>query len=100
MFPGLGTVINVLAIILGSSLGIFAGAKFKEATRDLITTALGFVTLLAAADALRSLWNGDFITSLPKGWPLLTILASLLIGALIGTALKIEERLEVVGIKL
>ena len=100
MFPGLGTVINLFAIILGSSLGIFAGAKFKEATRDLITTALGFVTLLAAADALRSLWNRDFITSLPKGWPLLTILASLLIGALIGTALKIEERLEVVGIKL
>jgi uncharacterized membrane protein YqgA involved in biofilm formation len=32
MFTGLGTVINVFAIILGSSLGIFAGAKFKEAT--------------------------------------------------------------------
>jgi uncharacterized membrane protein YqgA involved in biofilm formation len=29
VFVGLGTVINVAAILLGSTLGIFAGAKFK-----------------------------------------------------------------------
>ena len=100
MFKGLGTVINVSAIILGSGLGIIAGSKFKEETRNLITTALGFVTLLAAADSIRQLWNSDFVDALPKGWALLTILASLLIGALIGSALHIEQRLEVLGVKL
>lgn len=100
MFKGLGTVINVSAIIVGSGLGIIAGSKFKEETRNLITTALGFVTLLAAADSIRQLWNSDFVDALPKGWALLTILASLLIGALIGSALHIEQRLEVLGVKL
>ncbi|MGI9131538.1 MAG: DUF554 domain-containing protein [Candidatus Nanopelagicaceae bacterium] len=100
MFVGLGTVINVGAILIGSGLGIVAGSKFKEQTRDLITTALGFVTLLAAADAIRQLWNPKFVGSLPKGWAVLTILASLLIGALLGSAMGIEQRLESLGVKL
>ena len=100
MFTGLGTIINVLAILVGSGIGIFAGSKFKEETRELITTALGFVTLLAAADAIRHLWNKDFVAALPKGWAILAVLASLLLGALIGNALAIEKRLEVVGITL
>ena len=100
MFKGLGTIINVSAIILGSGLGIIAGSRFKEETRNLITTALGFVTLIAAADAIRQLWNHNLVNALPKGWTILTLLAALLLGALIGSALKIENRLEVLGIKL
>ena len=99
-FVGLGTTINVLAILLGSCLGILVGAKFREKTRDLIITALGFVTLLAAADAIKELWNAGFASELPKGWPILVILAALLIGALIGNALDIESRLEVMGVKI
>jgi len=97
VFVGLGTIINVFAILIGSSLGIFAGAKFKEEVRDLITTALGFVTLMAAADALRQLWSPRFTDALPKGWAILALLISLLLGALIGSALNIERRLESLG---
>ncbi|MSZ66481.1 MAG: DUF554 family protein, partial [Actinobacteria bacterium] len=97
MFVGLGTVINVLAILLGSALGIYAGAKFREETRDLVTTVLGFVTLLAAGDAIKQLWNRDFTNQLPKGWAVLTILTALLLGALIGNALGIEKSLEKLG---
>ena len=100
MFVGLGTVINVLAIVIGSGLGIIAGAKFKEEVRELITTALGFVTLMAAADALRQLWNPAFTNELPKGWAILALLISLLFGALIGSALGIEKKLEQIGVKL
>lgn len=100
MFVGLGTVINVLAILLGSALGIYAGAKFREETRDLVTTVLGFVTLLAAGDAIKQLWNRDFTNQLPKGWAVLTILAALLLGALIGNALGIEKSLEKLGLNL
>jgi len=99
-FVGLGTTINVLAILIGSGLGILVGAKFREKTRDLIITALGFVTLLAAADAIKELWNAGFASELPKGWPVLVILGALLIGALIGNALDIESRLEVIGVKI
>jgi uncharacterized membrane protein YqgA involved in biofilm formation len=97
MFAGLGTVINVGAILIGSALGIFVGAKFREHTRELIITVLGFVTLLAAADAIKELWNADFVSQLPRGWAIFAILFALLIGALIGNALDIENRLEKVG---
>jgi len=100
MFVGLGTIINIAAILIGSALGIFVGAKFREHTRDLIISVLGFVTLLAAADAIKELWNSDLVSQLPKGWPIFAILLSLLLGALIGNALDIENRLEVVGNKL
>lgn len=100
MFIGLGTVINVLAILFGSLLGIVAGSRFREDARNLITTALGFVTLLAAADSISKLWNEELVASLPKGWTLLTILIALLLGALIGNALGIEKRLEIFGSKL
>jgi uncharacterized membrane protein YqgA involved in biofilm formation len=100
MFVGLGTVINIFAILLGSALGIFVGAKFREHTRELIITVLGFVTLLAAADAIKELWNTKLVSELPKGWPIFAILISLLMGALIGNALDIENRLEAFGVKL
>ena len=100
MFIGLGTVINIVAILFGSILGIIAGSRFREDVRNLITTALGFVTLLAAADSISKLWDEELVAALPKGWTLLTILISLLLGALIGSALRIESRLEVVGVKL
>jgi uncharacterized membrane protein YqgA involved in biofilm formation len=100
MFAGLGTIINIVAILIGSTVGIFVGAKFREHTRDLVITVLGFVTLLAAADAIKELWNSNFVSELPRGWPIFAILLSLLIGALIGNALDIENRLESFGVKL
>ena len=71
MFVGLGTIINIVAILIGSGLGIFVGGKFREHTRELVITVLGFVTLLAAADAIKELWNEKFISELPRGWPFL-----------------------------
>jgi uncharacterized membrane protein YqgA involved in biofilm formation len=58
---------------------------------------LGLITILAAAGAVIPLFSSDFASSLPKGWTLLSILGSLLIGGLIGSALKLEDRLEMLG---
>jgi uncharacterized membrane protein YqgA involved in biofilm formation len=46
------------------------------------------------------MFSVEFSTSLPKGWTLLSILGSLLIGGIIGSALKLEDRLERLGEKL
>jgi uncharacterized membrane protein YqgA involved in biofilm formation len=43
------------------------------------------------------MWGERFISSLPKGWPMLAILGSLLIGGLIGSALNLESRLDALG---
>ena len=97
MFVGLGTALNVSTIVVGSLLGLLIGKKFTESTRDLITTCLGFVTLFAAADSIRHMWDRSFEASFPKGWALLLILASLLVGAVVGSALRIEDRVERLG---
>jgi uncharacterized membrane protein YqgA involved in biofilm formation len=97
MFKGLGTLLNVSTIIIGSILGILVGSRFKEQTRELITTALGFITLLAAADSIKGLWSEKLSAALPNGWPILIVLFSLLLGALIGQAVGVEDRMERFG---
>ena len=96
-FPGLGTLINIFTIIGGAALGVLIGSRVSEKLRDLVTDILGLVTLLAAASALIPLWSSEYVAALPKGWTLLCVLGSLLIGALIGSALHLEEKLEVLG---
>lgn len=97
MIIGLGTLINIVGIVAGSTVGVLAGSRLAVKTRDLITDVLGLITILAAASAVIPLFSSDFASSLPKGWTLLSILGSLLIGGLIGSALKLEDRLEMLG---
>jgi uncharacterized membrane protein YqgA involved in biofilm formation len=100
MFPGVGTIINVLAIISGASLGVLVGNRMNVRTRTLLTDVLGLVTLLGAASALIPLWSDRYVDALPKGWTLLVVLGSLLLGGLIGSALKLENRLDSLGDRL
>lgn len=100
IFPGFGTIINIVAIILGSLIGILLGKKFKEDTRNLITDVLGFITLISGAAAIYSIWNVDFVKAVPTGWTLLTVLGALLLGAIVGSVLNIEAGLEKAGEKL
>lgn len=97
MFIGLGTVINLAAILVGSSIGIAAGHRLKSNSQKSITDVLGLITLLGAVSALIPLWSTGFINALPKGAPLLVILLSMLLGGAVGTALKLENRLDSFG---
>lgn len=94
MFAGVGTLINVVAILIGSSIGILAGARITKKSQSLITDVLGLITALGAASALSPLWSPTFEAALPKSSALLVILASMLIGGLIGSALSLETRLD------
>jgi uncharacterized membrane protein YqgA involved in biofilm formation len=97
VFPGIGTLINVVAIIVGSILGKFGGNRIPERTRILVTEILGAITLISAAASLRSLWDQELIEVTPQGSPILIVLTSLIIGALIGSALNLEVRLISLG---
>jgi len=100
MFPGFGTTLNIIAIIIGSVIGILIGKKLSEKFRRLITDVLGCVTAISAADALSSYWDASLTQALPQAGAILVVVFSLLIGAAIGSWLKIEESLEVFGEKL
>ena len=97
MFAGVGTLINVVAILIGSSIGILAGARITKKSQSLITDVLGLITALGAASALSPLWSPTFEAALPKSSALLVILASMLIGGLMGSALSLETRLDAFG---
>ncbi len=97
MFIGLGTAINLGAIIVGATIGIAAGARLKAPAQRLITDVLGLITLLGAVSALIPLWSKSFNDSLPQGTPLLAILLTMLLGGLIGNALSLETRLDSFG---
>ena len=100
MFTGMGTIINLGAIIIGSAIGVGAGNRLKSQSQRSITDVLGLITALGAVGALSPLWSDDFTAALPQGAPLLTILLTMLIGGLIGTALNLESRLDVFGVYL
>jgi len=100
MFPGFGTVLNILAIIIGGTLGVFIGGRISEKLRNIITDVLGCVTVISAADALSAYWDKDLQDAMPKGWVILVVVFSLLAGAVLGSLLRIEDRLENFGLNL
>lgn len=96
----IGTFVNVVAIVIGTFVGVAVGARIPIKTRALITDALGLVTFISGASACAALWSSDYIRAVGGGKPILITLGALLLGGLVGSLLKIEERLDSVGEKL
>ncbi|MGA0208803.1 MAG: DUF554 domain-containing protein [Candidatus Nanopelagicales bacterium] len=95
--PGLGTVINVAAILIGSTSGVLIGHRFPERTRVSVTDALGLVVLVVGALNLFALADSDYRDAVTEAGTLLVVLFSILIGGIIGSLLRIEYRLELFG---
>ncbi|HEU4998318.1 MAG TPA: DUF554 domain-containing protein [Lapillicoccus sp.] len=92
-FPGLGTVINVVAVIIGALLGMAIGHRFPERTRSVVTDCLGLVTLLVAGLSCVSVTDPSLVAAVGPGAPVLIVLGSLLVGSVAGSLLRIEDRL-------
>ena len=100
MIVGSGTAVNVVTVLVGSSVGVMAGNRLPARTRDLVTDALGLVTLLIAG--LSAVAVGDPALSARTGphAPLLIVLGSLVIGGIVGSLLRLEQRIEGLGGRL
>lgn len=97
MFPGAGTAINVVAIVLGGSVGMLVGRRFSDALRMLLMESLGLVTMVNAVQSTAHIGDSALVHRLPAGGPLLVVLASMLLGGGLGYLLKVESRLEQAG---
>jgi uncharacterized membrane protein YqgA involved in biofilm formation len=82
---GLGTLINTLTVLAGGGLGLLIGDKIPDRVRVIIVQVIGLVTL---AIGLRDVINTDNMV-----FPLV----GMVIGAIIGEFLKIEDRLAILG---
>ena len=94
MFIGAGTVINVATVVVGTLIGLAAGHRFPARTRDLVTQILGLVTLVIGGLSVADGMSDAFAAEVGAGARLLVVLGALLIGGLIGSALRLEERLD------
>jgi uncharacterized membrane protein YqgA involved in biofilm formation len=97
MFPGIGTVVNVATVLLGSVIGVLVGHRLSQRTRDVVTDALGLVTLLIAASSATSVADPAWSRAVGDSAPTLIVLGSLVVGGIVGSVLGIEQRLEGFG---
>lgn len=97
MFPGIGTVVNVVTVLLGATLGVLAGHRLPERTRAVVTDALGLMTLLIAGLSAIAVTDPALSAAVGDHAPMLIVLGSLLLGGIAGSMLRIEARLESLG---
>jgi len=85
IFMGLGTAINVVAVLVGGGIGTLVGARLPEAMRSTAMQAIGIVTLLVGVSNFLEYDN-----------PLVP-LVSVVVGLVVGELLGIEKGLERFG---
>jgi uncharacterized membrane protein YqgA involved in biofilm formation len=97
LFVGTGTAVNACTVLIGSGLGVLVGHRLPVRTRSVVTDALVLVTLLIAASSAFAVSEASLSKAVGNSAPMLIVLGSLLLGAIVGSLLRIEDRLEGVG---
>lgn len=97
MVPGLGTLVNVVTVLVGAGLGRVLGDRLPTRTRDLVTDALGLVTLLIAGTSAVAVLDPALAERVGDSAPMLIVLGAVVGGGIIGSALRLELRLEQLG---
>lgn len=97
MIPGIGTAVNVATVLIGSVIGVLLGNRLPVRTRDVVTDALGLVTLLIAGTSAMAVLDDDLSDVVGDSAPMLIVLGSLLIGGIAGSLLGLESRVEAFG---
>ncbi len=76
-----GTILNVITVLAGSSIGMAIGGRLPERLKHTIFQAIGLFTILIG------------ISMSVKGTSFLVIFLALMAGAITGESLRIEDRL-------
>lgn len=100
MVPGVGTLVNVLAVLAGGLLGLLLGNRLPLRTREVVTDGLGLVTLLIAGTSAMAVLDADLAAEVGGSAPMLIVLGALLIGGMTGSLLGLERRVEGLGGRL
>ena len=85
----LGTIINCIAVIIGSFLGITLGKFYTKEMKEITTKAIGLITIIIGIQM-------SFASTLTEV-QFLIMMFSLVIGAIIGVILQIEDNIDRFG---
>ena len=80
-----GTIINVITVVLGGTLGTFLGSRLPDKMRETIMHGLGLLTFVIGLQMALTTRN------------VLIVLASILFGGVIGEMLGIQNGLDALG---
>ena len=80
-----GTLINIITVVVGGTLGTFLGARLPDKMRETIMHGLGLLTLVIGLQMALTTRN------------VLIVLASILFGGVIGEMLGIQNGLDALG---
>lgn len=95
--PGLGTIVNAAAIVAGGLFGLLGGKLMKPRIQESLTMACGVcVIFLGIAGAMEKMLTAAADGTLASGGTMMLI-ASLVLGALIGEMINIESAMERFG---
>jgi len=97
VIPGIGTLVNVATVLVGATIGVLLGNRLPVRTRDVVTDALGLVTLLIAGTSAMAVLDDGLADAVGSSAPMLIVLGSLLIGGIAGSLLRLEQRVESFG---
>jgi len=94
---GLGTLVNVLAIIAGSAVGVLLGSRLPEKTNRAVTDALGLLVLVLGGLNLQSLADKQFVSAAGPVGTFMIVIFAVLFGTIAGSLAGIEGRLASFG---
>ena len=97
MIPGIATLVNVATVLAGAVVGVALGNRLPIRTRDVVTDALGLVTLLIAGTSAIAVLSPELVDEVGDSAPMLIVLGSLLVGGIAGSLLRLESRIEGLG---
>lgn len=93
--PGIGVIVNVIAVIVGTAIGLAFGRVISDRFRRIAFAALGLSTFsIGASMVIGGLMKADAAKS---KYAVLVLVGSLVIGGLLGEAIGIEAWLERFG---
>lgn len=97
VFLGAGTVLNVLTVLVGGGLGLLVGARLPRRVQQVVTDGLGLVVLVIGGLNAAAVTDDALRSDVGRGVALIIVLLSVLLGGLVGSALRLQERLESLG---
>jgi uncharacterized membrane protein YeaQ/YmgE (transglycosylase-associated protein family) len=92
---GLGTVLNIVAILVGSTIGSLLGSRLPKRTADTITDGIGLIVLVVAAFNIVAIRDAALQAAVGTG-ALLIVLGAVILGGLIGSLASLETRFEAI----
>ena len=85
---GLGTIVNVATVLAGTVVGLVAGRRVPERMRETVIAGIGLMTIGVGVASFLATHNAVFPV------------VSIVLGGIVGEALRIDDRLERAGERL